>query len=49
MKTYEFYWSPEGRRLCSIAAATKREARAEFKRRFPAHAKYMGEVYCVVS
>jgi len=45
MTQYTFYWAPEGRQLCTIGATTIDKAKAMFKRRFPAHAQYMGEVY----
>lgn len=45
MKTYTFVWSPEGRPLTTISARTYQEAKREFKKAFPAYAKYMGEVY----
>jgi hypothetical protein len=46
-REYAFFWSPEGRKLTTIIASTLRNARAQFKRQFPQHAKYMGEVYIV--
>lgn len=51
VKQYRFYWSPEGRKLGTYVG-TLRQARAQFRREFPRHAKFMGEVYrteCEVS
>lgn len=45
MKSYAFFWSPEGRCLRSYKANSLDEARASFRKDFPQHAKYMGEVY----
>jgi hypothetical protein len=44
-KIYCFFWSPEGRCLERIKAGSYKQARAEFKKRRPQHAKHMGEVY----
>ncbi len=44
IKQYTFYWSPEGRKLGTYIG-TLRQCRAQFKREFPGHAKFMGEVY----
>ena len=50
MKCYTFYWSPEGRPIDSYVVATYRQARAAFRRAYKAsYARYMGEVYVVVS
>ncbi len=47
-QTFDFYWSPEGRKLISIKTQYGlTAAKAEFKRKFPQHARYMGEVYYV--
>lgn len=49
MKTYEFWWSPEGRKVASIQASSLSAARAEFKRQYRgSYARYMGEVYVEV-
>jgi len=45
MKPFTFFWSPEGRPLVIVHAIDIKEARGEFRRQFPQHAKYMGEVY----
>lgn len=42
---FTFFWSPEGRKLATYRAKNYKEARTMFRRDFPAHAKYMGEVY----
>lgn len=42
---YDFYWSPEGRRIYSIHAVDYKTARAAFKKACPMYAKFMGEVY----
>lgn len=44
IRQYTFYWSPEGRKLASYTG-TVRACRVQFKREFPRHAKFMGEVY----
>jgi hypothetical protein len=45
MYAFTFVWSPEGRTLTTITAASLTAAKREFRKQFPAHAKYMGEVY----
>lgn len=45
MRSFAFFWSPEGRCLASYRAKTLKEATADFRRDFPQHAKFMGEVY----
>lgn len=47
MKTFTFFWSPEGRPIATIGATTKARARAIFKREYRHYARYMGEVYIV--
>lgn len=42
---FTFGWAPEGRTLTVIEAKTLKQAKTEFKKQFPAHAKYMGEVW----
>lgn len=43
---YDFYWSPEGRKVDSIMASTFSKAKAEFKRKYrTSYGRYMGEVY----
>ncbi len=42
---YSFFWSPEGRRLATYEASSLDEAKARFRKDFPQHAKYIGEVY----
>jgi len=49
MATYTFYWSPEGRPICSVAASNPKQANAEFKRRHPEYKNVLGEVYFEVS
>lgn len=48
MSSFAFFWSPEGRCLRSYRARSLDEARAMFRRDFPEHAKFMGEVYVEV-
>ena len=48
IRQYSFYWSPEGRKLGTYTG-TLRQCRAQFKREFPRHARYMGEVYTTES
>jgi hypothetical protein len=48
MRSYAFFWSPEGRRLATYRATSRAEAVASFRRDYPEHAKYMGEVYVEV-
>lgn len=48
MHTYRFFWAPEGRPLCDVVARTRAIARAEFRRHFPTHARYMGELWIEV-
>jgi len=48
MHTYMFFWSPEGRMICTIVAANITKAKREFKASYPQYAKYMGEVYWTV-
>ena len=43
--TYTFFWSPEGRKLFTVKAASIKEAKAVLRKQFPQHAKYMGEIY----
>lgn len=45
MKSFAFFWSPEGRKLATYKARSLKEATASFRKDFPEHAKYMGEVY----
>ena len=47
MLRFDFYWSPEGRRLCTIKADDLSAAKAQFRRDFSEHARFMGEVYIV--
>lgn len=45
MKSFAFFWSPEGRKLATYQAKSLGDARASFRKDFPEHARYMGEVY----
>jgi hypothetical protein len=45
MKTFAFFWSLEGRRMVAYKSKTLEDAKALFRKDFPQHAKYMGEVY----
>jgi hypothetical protein len=42
---YTFFWSPEGRKICTITAATRAKAFAMFREQERKYARYMGEVY----
>lgn len=45
---YDFYWSPEGRKVASYEAESRGEARQRFKREHKdSYAQFMGEVYVV--
>lgn len=48
MTCFEFYWSPEGRRIATYCVSTRRQALAAFRREYrTSYARYMGEVYIV--
>lgn len=49
MKSFAFFWSPEGRRLATYKAKDITEARRMFRQAFPRHAKFMGEVYVEIN
>ena len=49
MKVYRFFWSPEGRPMCDITAASRVDACTEFRKQFPNMARYMGEIYVEVN
>lgn len=49
MVYFSFFWSPEGRKLATYKADNIKDARARFRKDFPSHAKYMGEVYVETS
>jgi hypothetical protein len=49
MKSFEFYWSPEGRLIHTYVVKTLRQAKAAFRRDYrTTFARYMGEVYIKV-
>ena len=41
---FSFFWAPEGRKLVTYRAKDLAAAKSLFRKDFPAHAKYMGEV-----
>ena len=44
MKTYELYWSPEGRRIATVQA---RDASAAKRKAPKPYRKFLGEIYAV--
>jgi len=44
MKTYELFWSPEGRRIATVQARTMREA---IRKAPMPYRRYPGEIYAV--
>jgi hypothetical protein len=44
MSTFSFWWAPEGRKLATYKAKDVKEAKSFFRKDFPQHAKFMGEV-----
>lgn len=44
MKTYELFWSPEGRRIATVQA---KDAKAAIRKAPLPYRKYPGEIYAV--
>ena len=42
MKTYDLYWSPEGRKIATVKALTMRAA---IRKAPKPHRRYLGEIY----
>lgn len=44
MKTYELFWSPEGRRIATVQA---KDAKAAIRKAPLPYRKFLGEIYAV--
>lgn len=44
MKTYDLFWSPEGRRIATVQAETEREA---IRKAPQPYRQFLGEIYAV--